>query len=49
MDPGLGIRGGPGIRTLECIPARELAGVLLQPLLTERPEPGSGSTRAANG
>jgi dihydroxyacetone kinase len=47
MDLGLGIHGEPGIRTVEWIPARELAAVLLEPLLAERPASTNGSTRAA--
>ncbi len=46
MDLGLGIHGEPGIRTVEWMPARELAGVLLEPLLAERPTT-DGPTRAA--
>jgi len=46
MDLGLGIHGEPGIKTVEWIPARELAGVLLEPLLAERPA-GDRPTRAA--
>ena len=34
---GLGIHGEPGIRTEKMVPAAELAGVLLKPLLEERP------------
>src|SRR6478735_2986615 len=47
MDLGLGIHGEPGIRTMQWIPARELAGVLLEPLLAERPPSTPGKTRAA--
>ncbi len=47
MDLGLGIHGEPGIRTVEWIPARELAAVLLEPLLAERPSDGERPTRAA--
>ena len=47
MDLGLGIHGEPGIRTVEWLPARELAVVLLEPLLAERPAGTNGSTRAA--
>ena len=46
MDLGLGIHGEPGIKTVEWIPARELASVLLEPLLAERPD-GDRPTRAA--
>lgn len=34
---GLGIHGEPGIRTERLVPARELAQLLLSPLLAERP------------
>ncbi len=44
MDLGLGIHGEPGIRTVPWMPARELAGVLLQPLLAEMPELPDGHT-----
>ncbi len=44
MDLGLGIHGEPGIRTVDRVPAAELAGLLLQPLLDERPD---GNGRAA--
>lgn len=40
---GLGIHGEPGIDTIPWVPARELASILLQPLLRERP---SGAVRA---
>lgn len=46
MDLGLGIHGEPGIRTVPWIPARELAAVLLEPLLAERPA-ADHPTRAA--
>ncbi|MEN8233490.1 MAG: dihydroxyacetone kinase family protein [Actinomycetota bacterium] len=44
MELGLGIHGEPGVRTAEAMPARELASVLVEPLLAERPE---GMSRAA--
>src|SRR6478752_2773509 len=47
MDLGLGIHGEPGIRTMQWIPARELAAVLLEPLLAERPEATDHPNRAA--
>ena len=47
MDLGLGIHGEPGIRTVQWIPARELAVVLLEPLLAERPAITDRPTRAA--
>jgi dihydroxyacetone kinase len=40
---GLGIHGEPGIKTVDWVPARELAPIMLEPLLRERP---SGATRA---
>lgn len=40
---GLGIHGEPGIRTVDWVPARELASILLDPLLSERP---AGAARA---
>ncbi|MEZ4597776.1 MAG: dihydroxyacetone kinase family protein, partial [Chloroflexota bacterium] len=40
---GLGIHGEPGIETMAWVPARELAPVLLEPLLRERP---AGARRA---
>ena len=47
MDLGLGIHGEPGIRTVSWIPARELAAVLLEPLLAERPTSAARPVRAA--
>ncbi|MEN8113384.1 MAG: dihydroxyacetone kinase family protein [Actinomycetota bacterium] len=44
MELGLGIHGEPGVRTVEAMPARELAAVLVEPLLAERP---NGASRAA--
>jgi len=44
MDLGLGIHGEPGIRTVDWVPAAELAELLVQPLLDERPD---GAVRAA--
>ena len=40
---GLGIHGEPGIETVDWVPARDLAGILLDPLLRERP---GGASRA---
>jgi dihydroxyacetone kinase len=40
---GLGIHGEPGIDTVPWVPARELAPILLEPLLAERP---AGAVRA---
>lgn len=44
MDLGLGIHGEPGIETVAAMPATDLASVLVEPLLAERPE---GMFRAA--
>lgn len=44
MDLGLGIHGEPGIETIDWIPAEQLARVLVQPLLDERP-PGASRAR----
>ena len=44
MDLGLGIHGEPGIETVDAMSADELAVVLVEPLLAERPE---GMSRAA--
>jgi len=44
MDLGLGIHGEPGIETVEAMSARELASVLVERLLAERP---GGMSRAA--
>lgn len=44
MEVGLGIHGEPGIETVEAMPARDLAAVLVGPLLAERPD---GMSRAA--
>jgi dihydroxyacetone kinase len=41
---GLGIHGEPGIETVAWVPARELAPILLEPLLRERP-PGASRAR----
>ncbi|MET0771956.1 MAG: dihydroxyacetone kinase family protein [Candidatus Limnocylindrales bacterium] len=40
---GLGIHGEPGIESIPWVPARELAPILLEPLLRERPD---GARRA---
>ncbi|WP_354529564.1 dihydroxyacetone kinase family protein [Nakamurella sp. UYEF19] len=45
MDVGLGIHGEPGIRTVPWMPAHELAHVLLEPLLAERPDRPDGPHR----
>ncbi|MFI9587074.1 dihydroxyacetone kinase family protein [Streptomyces sp. NPDC052236] len=45
MELGLGIHGEPGIRSLDRLPARELAAVLVEPVLAERP--GATAGRAA--
>jgi dihydroxyacetone kinase len=42
MDVGLGIHGEPGIRTVPWMPARELADLLVEPLLAERPVTADG-------
>ncbi|WP_265502629.1 dihydroxyacetone kinase family protein [Paracoccus beibuensis] len=39
---GLGIHGEPGIRTERLVPARDLARMLLSPLLAERPQGHDG-------
>ncbi len=44
MDLGLGIHGEPGIETVDAMSATELARVLVEPLLSERPD---GFSRAA--
>ena len=44
MDLGLGIHGEPGIKTVDAMSANELAAVLVEPLLAERPE---GMSRVA--
>lgn len=44
MEVGLGIHGEPGISTVEAMSARDLAAVLVEPLLAERPD---GMSRAA--
>ncbi|MGZ8768762.1 dihydroxyacetone kinase family protein [Aeromicrobium sp.] len=44
MDLGLGIHGEPGTATVDWVPAQELARLLTDPLLAERP---SGASRAA--
>jgi dihydroxyacetone kinase len=43
IELGLGIHGEPGIATVDWMPANELAGVMVDPLLVERP---AGATRA---
>jgi dihydroxyacetone kinase len=43
IELGLGIHGEPGIATVDWMPANELAGVMVEPLLLERP---AGATRA---
>ena len=43
IEMGLGIHGEPGISTIDWIPARQLADVLVDHLIAERP---SGATRA---
>ncbi len=45
MDIGLGIHGEPGIRTVDRVSAAELATLLVEPLLAERPA-GAGSRAA---
>lgn len=42
IELGLGIHGEPGLRTIDWLPAEELADVVLAPLLEERPV---GATR----
>ncbi len=44
MELGLGIHGEPGIETVPAMSAVDLAAVLVEPLLAERPE---GTSRAA--
>jgi dihydroxyacetone kinase len=43
---GLGIHGEPGIRTVKMVPASELADMLLEPLLAERPKGHQGRITA---
>ena len=43
IELGLGIHGEPGIATVDWMPADKLAGVMVDPLLLERP---AGATRA---
>ena len=43
IELGLGIHGEPGIATVDWMPANELAGVMIDPILQERPV---GATRA---
>ena len=43
MELGLGIHGEPGTQTVDWVPARELAALLVTPLLAERP---AGARRA---
>ena len=45
MELGLGVHGEPGIRSAEMRPAREIAALLVDTLLQEKPE-GSGSRAA---
>lgn len=42
IELGLGIHGEPGVRTVEAMPASELAGALVEPLLAERPDGADG-------
>ncbi|EHR49619.1 dihydroxyacetone kinase [Saccharomonospora marina XMU15] len=42
MELGLGIHGEPGVRTVERLSAEELAGVLVETVLRERPEAADG-------
>jgi dihydroxyacetone kinase len=42
VDVGLGIHGEPGIRSVDWMPARELAALLVDQLLTERPPDSDG-------
>ena len=42
MDFGLGIHGEPGISSAAWMPARELAAELVETVLAERPDAGSG-------
>ena len=43
IELGLGIHGEPGIATVDWMPANELAGTIVDPLILERP---AGATRA---
>ncbi len=45
VELGLGIHGESGVRTVDAMPAAELAASLVQPLLDERPD-GAGSRAA---
>ncbi|MGI8574292.1 MAG: dihydroxyacetone kinase family protein [Egibacteraceae bacterium] len=42
MELGLGIHGEPGVRTVDAMSAKDLASLLLEPLLEERPEGADG-------
>jgi dihydroxyacetone kinase len=42
MDFGLGIHGEPGVRSVEWLPAGELAAALVEPVLAERPADTGG-------
>ncbi len=46
---GLGIHGEPGIETIDWLPAEQLADVLLQPLLAERPASAGRAVALLNG
>ena len=46
---GLGIHGEPGIESIPWVPARELAPILLEPLLRERPRGASRARVLLNG
>jgi dihydroxyacetone kinase len=46
---GLGIHGEPGIESVPWVPAREIAPILLEPLLRERPDGASRARILVNG
>ena len=46
---GLGIHGEPGIQTIDWLPAEQLAEVLLEPLLAERPPDARRAAVLVNG
>jgi dihydroxyacetone kinase len=49
MDVGLGIHGEPGVETVEAMPAADLARVLVEDLLVERPPDASRAAVILNG
>ncbi len=50
MEVGLGVHGEPGVRTSDLLPAREIAKLLVEPLLAEAPaDAGSRAAVLLNG